>query len=266
MTSLDAGRAPTTVEARISQLGFTGVQVTISGRDFARIDTMFALSSAIVAKYMRDVFGQFAGSHRRAVLAGALPGYKRLLRRSLFYRVLPKQRRQKVGKENKFVALSGFAIGAGVRLEDISMRIYSTSRVTLLHEVGGVVTAKAGSRMAIPVKADRDGVRARSVSGGSRRQSPAVLMAQGVQLIRRGKGLFRVDKTAKGRDRLTMTHLLTGSVRIKPALNVVSTWRSLELDRKRRLQRAIDGATAEMVATLGRNVSSSLTAALRAVG
>lgn len=236
------------------------MQFVVNPNDLAAIQAMFALSPAIVAKHMRDAFGQFAGSHRKAVLAGATPNYQRLLRKSLFYRVRPKQAVQ---------TSSAFGVAdlrRAVPLEAVRARIWATSRVTLLHETGGTVTAK-GKRLAIPATGSGDSVRARKLSGAAKKAaSPAAMRAAGTKFVRKGSLLFKVDKTtAKGKDRLKLTHLLTGAVHIKPATKIVATWNSLAADRDRRLRRSTNAAAVEMARVGSRKVGAALQGVIRAV-
>jgi hypothetical protein len=247
-----------------SRLGIAGVRLHINARDLERIETMFAVAPTITAKHMRDVFGQFAGSHRKAVVAGATPNYQRLLRKSLFYRVRPRQVSKSSAKG------VGALVRGAVRIEDIRMRIWATSQVTLLHETGGTVTAKGGA-MAIPVAGSDGNLRVRRTRKPGEKNpdrapvSPSQMKAAGITLVRKGNLLFRVDKTAKGNDRLKLTHLLTGAVRIKPALGILRHWNALSLDRQRRLSLAINAVAAEMARVVGRRGTALLTGALRGI-
>lgn len=256
MTSLDASPS-IGPQGGTSRLGFAGVQVSIDARDLRRVEAMFAVSPKIVAKHMRDVFGQFAGSFRKTLLAGLPPNYQRLARKSVFYRVRPKQAAQS----------TAFSVGNLVRgvdaLDEIRMRIWATSQVTLLHEIGGTVHARGGRAMAIPV--DASGKVRRTRKRGDRATTPAGMRAAGKTLIRRGGALFEVSKTAKGKERLKLTHLLTGAVNIKPALGVIRTWNGLEADRQRRLQIAINRAAAEMARVAAKRTSALVGGLLRAV-
>jgi hypothetical protein len=228
------------------------VRLRIDASDMRRIETMFQVAPQIVAKHMRDVFGQFAGSHRKLIVTGLTPSYQRLVRKSLFYRVRPKQ----TGK----VALAG--LGRDFGLKDIRMRIWATSPVTLLHETGGVVQAK-GKRMAIPVAGSEGNVRGRRIRGATRKRegSPAALAASGIRFVRKGNLLFRVNERAGGKQRLKLTHFLTTQVQLRPALGILRSWNALTQDRRRRLDISIAAAANEM----GRQAGRKLTGVLRAV-
>lgn len=241
--------------------GVPSIRMQIDARDLARIERMFSAMPQVIAKYMRDVFGQFAGSHRRATLAKLPPGLKRLARKSLFYSVRPKQKKVAVGSNIVtgrdilgFQALGGHDVSKVVRMEDIKMRIYSTSPVTLLHETGGVVTS-SGKLMRIPITAGRKGIQARK---------RAVEEKDGAQYVALGKILFRVDDNG-GKRKLVPVALLKRSITIKPALGIVATWNALEADRARRMQRALTAAADEIARTVGRSVGRALNQGLRGV-
>lgn len=205
-----------------------GIQVTIRGDGVVE---MFRRAPAIVGKHLRSAFGQFAGVHRRELLGSLTGGYQRLAKRSVYYKVWPKQ----VGKAGLV-----YRFGARPRLEDIRLRIFATSSVTLIHEVGGTIRPRHRRKLAIPVKGTRN-----KITGIRKGPPPS---KSGLDLVRIGSKLYERGTTKSGRDALKVRYLLTGAVSIKPALGILRTWARLETDRRRRLGIAMDAAAAEMAA------------------
>lgn len=260
---------PPVASAAPSGVAFTGLQVRLDARDLARIERMFLLAPDIIGTYMRDVMGQWGGSFRRQLLSTLSGGTRRLARRSIFYQLRPKQAKKRgVAKS----ALIGFQWTAKPSMDNISLRIYATSKVTLLHEVGGTVNAKNGGAMALPArgkktrKPARGDAQFRKLSGKRRKEMlPSALKNNGKRLVRYGSVLYQVEEGAKGKT-YTPTHILVRKVTIKPTLGVIRTWNSMQADRDRRLQKAIDGAAQAMAAQVGRTLNSAVQGVLRAVG
>ncbi len=268
MTNLAA--LPPIADAKPLGSAFAGVQVRLDASQLARIERMFLLAPDIIGTYMRDVMGQWGGSFRRQLLAQASPGMRRLARQSVFYQLRPKQAKKRgVAK----AALTGYKFTAKPSMDNITLRIYSTSQVTLLHEVGGTITAKDGGSMALPARGSkvlRKNIKPRqarfvNLRGKARREKlPSALKNAGAKLTRVGSVLYRTSKGPRGTT-YEPTHILVRKVRIKAALGVIRTWNSLEGDRNARLQKAVDGAALAMAAQVGKTLNSAISGALRAV-
>lgn len=223
-----------------------------------------------VAIQLRDVFGQWGGKHRKEV-SRRLSGKKlrnlviksRANRNpSFFYQVEPRQ----VGRQ----AGQGFAFSEGHRLDEVSLRIFSTSEVTALHETGGTVRPAKGSFMAIPIRsrggqvvtaesggfAFSAGVRRKGVRGRVR-PTPSDLRAQGAEIFRRGNLLYVRSRTKTGRlGRARPAFFLVRTVTIKPRLGIIRAWNALAGDRQRRLKRGMERA----VQQAGRKASRAVSA------
>lgn len=251
----------------MAQTPISGISIQVDASQAARIATAFALAPDIIGTYMRDVFGQFGGSFRRQLLASSRPGMRELARRSVFYSLRPKQKKTRgVAKQ----ALIGYQFTERPKMENISLLVFSTSKVTLLHEVGGVVRAKDGGSMAIPVRGRKTrkpgSAKIWNLKGAKRRERlPARLKNNGDKLVRLGKILYRTSPNKKGRRTYEPTHLLLREVRIKPQLGIMRTWDSMAGDRQRRMQKAIDGAAEEIARRIGTSIGSTVQGVLRGV-
>lgn len=249
----------------MAQTPISGISIQVDASQAARISRAFAIAPDIIGTYMRDVFGQFGGSFRKQLLATSRPGMRELARRSVFYSLRPKQRKTRgVAKQ----ALVGYT--ERPTMENISLLVFSTSPVTLLHETGGVVRAKDGGAMAIPVKGRKSrkpgGAKLWNIKGRNRRERlPSRLKNNGDKLVRLGKMLYRTSRNDKGRRTYEPTHLLLREVRIKPQLGMIRKWESLAGDRQRRMQKAIDGAAAEIARRIGSSVGNTLRGVLRGI-
>jgi len=233
----------------VTRVSFPGATFSVNNE---QIGDLFAVVPDVLANNLRDVFGQFGGSHRREVgnrlrgkpLRKMVQAVGKFRNPSFFYRAEPKQ----TGK----TANEGFQFASGPRLSDISLDIFSTSEVTALHETGGTVRPKSGPWLVIPIKSSGGNVattksggirfdRGRTVDGKRKRSTVQQWKDNGFAVFRRGQVLFAAKRLKSGKlsNRPRPIAILKRSVTIPARLGVISTWESLEGDRQRRLGTAL---------------------------
>lgn len=219
-----------------------------------KLNALFSIAPQVTAFHVRDALGRIMGRYRKALMAKhAGTRFYEFAKRAVFYRVEPKN----AGKRSQEAAggyVSGQARAAAMvtRLDQIKMRIWSTSEEALLHETGGTTTAKDG-KLAVPIGRVRAELEARNGKGGSRGNSlkkqfsPAAIQARYGRLVRIGDVLAIVSKDKKPEPAFA----LTDSVTLRARLGFYSTWRGLESDRQTIWQRAITDATREIATGSG---------------
>lgn len=243
------------------------------------IADLFNRFPAVAFHHYRDTLGSIFGSHRRRWLertqakldqAKGLRAEKpnsrkqfsrsRVGRRTVFYRIYPRQTKNKDGSFKRFSSKSGDAPS----LSQISGEAFTTSQVALGLEQGGVRKPKKGRALAIPIGVTLDSVGRPK----SRWRTPSKYLKASPKnkllLLALDKGkpplLYQVRGSGKkalstagavsqaadkgrigGRRRVLLpAYRLVPQVRTRPVLRFMATWDELEPDRRRRWGRAMD--------------------------
>lgn len=217
-----------------TRYAFAAGSMTLS-IDTTQVARLFARFPEATAFELRDAFGRIAGRFRRHLLArhkGGSTSLLNLVKRAIFYRVAPRNVGRR-GPRGQVVAAAAAARGA-LKIEDISMRIYATSKVPLVHEEGATIT---GTDMLVPIRSARNIINAVGV-GSKTRTKLRLRRAAKVQI-----GKVRYQRIGEGESaKLLPMFAELDSVTIPARLGFYATWRETEPTAQRYLAQALDRA------------------------
>lgn len=203
--------------------------------DMTQVARLFARFPEATAYELRDAFGRIAGRFRKNLLArhkGSSTSLINLVKRAIFYRVAPRNVGRR-GPRGQVVAAASAARGA-LKIEDISMRVYATSKVPLVHEEGATIT---GTDMIVPTRAAQNIIRAVRLGSKSRTRD-RLLQSAKVQI-----GRVRYQRIGEGADaKLLPMFVERDSVTLPARLGFYETWRATEPKAQSYLAQALSRA------------------------